>query len=472
MSSSSDPHRFFCIGTNHKTTPIHLREALFISAEQVGVLLPSIQAHFGFEELFLLSTCNRLELYGVQNSLVGLDSAEIFRAYQMLQAHKAAPLTSPEWAPHAYLVCGEDAVAHLLRVVASLDSLVVGETQITAQCKEAVALAVQARTLGPICQRLTQEAFHTHKQVRTRTEIGAHTVSISHAAVQLAQQIFTDIASHPILLLGAGEMIRVAAQYLLQFQPRSLKVSNRSPLRAEQLVEEIGFGSVCPWEEREACLVEADIVLTSTASPEPILDVQGMKRILSRRKGRPLFIVDIAVPRDIDPACSRLSNLYLFDLDDLHRVVESGTEKRHDATREANVIIQLRTQQLLREWRDPSLESVLGLYHSYVKRRLEQEAQKTLRRKLFQQLEVAQTQALQQMLHAASAKITADMARLLVHTENPEEKRYIHAALEQISAEPTPTPSPHLLVADKGILTDLPPSDRVLANRIEPLSIV
>ena len=450
-----NPGRFFCIGTNHKTMPIQLRESLFLSAEKIRDILPSIRSQFGLEELFLLSTCNRLELYGVQNDLAPLETDDIFRAYHSLQVHKPSPLAASVWSPHAYLLRSEEAVAHLLRVMASLDSLVVGETQIAAQCKEAIALATQVGTLGPLCTRLAQEAFHTHKLVRTHTEIGSHTVSISHAAVHLAQQIFTDIAAHPILLLGAGEMIRVAAQYLGQFQPRSLHVLNRSTARAEQLVEEIGFGTVCSWDTLQENLLQADIVLTSTASAAPILDLQMMKRILSQRKGRPLFIVDIAVPRDVDPACSRLSNLYLFDLDDLHRVVETSMEKRIDAMRHADTMIQQRTPQIMQEWRTASLEPALGYYHRYVKQRLQQEAQKTLRRHIFQQLTETQMQALQQMLQAASAKLTADMARLLLHSENTEQTRHLHAVLLEISAEPSTTAVPHLLVADKPNLIDL-----------------
>ncbi len=457
--------RFFCIGVNHKTTPIALREALFLSAEVLRVALPSVKAQFAFEELFLLSTCNRLELYGVQGQQRRQEPTEIFSAYQAFQTHKAASILESAWSPHAYLLQGEAAVGHLLRVVASLDSLVVGETQITAQCKEAVALAAQVGTLGPLCQRVTQEAFHTHKQVRTQTKIGAHTVSISHAAVHLAQRIFTDIATHPILLLGAGEMIRVAAQYLVQFRPTSLRVLNRSLERAQHLVETIGWGTAFPWEELQVHLLHADIVLTSTASPEPILDVAGMKKILNQRKGRPLFIVDIAVPRDVDPACSKLSNLYLFDLDDLHRVVESGAEKRLEATQQAEAMIQFRTQQFMREWEDAALQPALGTYHRYVQHRVQREAERTLRRSVFRSLDQAQLRALQQMLHAIAAKLTADMAGLLLQTENTEQKRHLHAALLEISAEPTPEPPPHLLVAGKPDLTDLGPLP-------EPSSIV
>jgi glutamyl-tRNA reductase len=427
-----------CIGINHKTTPVALREALYVSQEALRIQLPLVKDTYGFSEVLALSTCNRLELYGVRPP--PFHTVSLFEAYASLQNRTLdlEPLQA-----HSYVFLEEEAVAHLFRVVASLDSLVVGETQITGQFKEAVTLAAEVSTLGPVLQWVSQEALHIHKQIRSHTEIGAHTLSISHAAVQLAQRVFKDLSTHPILLLGAGEMIRIAAQYLLRFRPCALRVANRNLPRAEGLVSELGFGSAHPWEQLPALLAEADIVITSTAAPEPILGLELLQQILRQRKGRSLFIVDIAVPRDVDPRCGSLPNLYLFDLDDLQQAAQRATEWI-----DAGIMRYQRWRQ------EKQTKPGLGHFHNYLHGLLQRELGRTLQHKAFHSLEPTQRLSLEHMHISVANKLTGDLARILTGTEDSLFRTHIQELLFQLPA--TEGHALHLSVAKEAELVDLP----------------
>jgi glutamyl-tRNA reductase len=321
------------IGLNHKTAPVELRERLSGFLNQKGSAHSSLKGQFGLKETLFLTTCNRVEIL--------FTSEEPEQSIQELKTYWAGGVfqTSPEPFPGIYIYRAEAAIRHLFRVAASLDSLVIGEPQILGQMKEAYRQAVDHQTTGVILNRLLHKTFSVAKRIRTETGIASHAVSISFAAVELGKKIFQDLAGKKVLLIGAGEMAELAAEHLLNNRVQKIFVANRTLERAMELAKR-WHGRAISLEEIPSALVETDIVISSTGSPETILHYPQVKTIMKQRRQRPLFFIDIAVPRDIDPKINEIDNVYLYDIDDLQGIVTQNIAERKQEALQAERIIQ------------------------------------------------------------------------------------------------------------------------------------
>jgi glutamyl-tRNA reductase len=309
------------IGINHSTAPVELRECIAFSKDDAAAALESLAQHPAINEVMLFSTCNRVELLLVTDQMhVATASAKMFIA-----DFNRIPLAQFENA--LYVHEADEAVRHVFRVAASLDSMMVGEPQILGQVKDAYRLAVQKETAGVILNRLLHRAFFVAKRVRTETGIGDRAVSISYAAIELGKKIFGTLDRKKVLLIGAGEMAELAVEHLIRNRVGDILVANRTFERAVELAK--GFnGKAVHFDEIPACLELVDVIISSTGSPDLIVTRDQVKGVIRTRKNRPLFFIDIAVPRDIDPEINRLSNSYVYDIDDLKGVIEDNIEDR------------------------------------------------------------------------------------------------------------------------------------------------
>ena len=321
------------IGVNHKSAPVELRERLSGFLTLNGPAHASLKGQFGLKEALFLNTCNRVEiLFTSDLPDQTIEDMKAFWSNGIVQA-PGVPL------PGFYIYRNEEAVCHLFRVAASLDSMVIGEPQILGQIKEAYRQAVDHRTTGVILNRLLHKAFSVAKRIRTETGIASHAVSVSFAAVELGKKIFQDLAGKKVLLIGAGEMAELAAEHLLNNKVQQIMVANRTLERALEMAKR-WHGRALSLEEISTALMEADIVISSTGAPETILFYPEVKAIMKQRRQRPLFFIDIAVPRDIDPKINEIDNVYLYDIDDLQGIVAQNIAERKQEALQAERIIQ------------------------------------------------------------------------------------------------------------------------------------
>jgi len=329
------------LGLNHKTAPLEVREQVVFPAERLDEALAVLSARPGVREAAVLSTCNRTEIYAV----LAPEAAPGILQRWLEGEHRLAP----EWlSPYLYVHSGRMAVAHLLSVAAGLDSLVLGEPQILGQAKLAYHSANRNGLLGRTLERLFQHAFAVAKQVRTDTDIGAHPVSVAFAAVTLARQIFGDMDRRTALLIGAGETVELTARHLREQGLRHLLVANRSLERARRVAEEYD-GEALELGDIPRRLAETDIVVASTGSTLPILGKGSVERALRQRKHRPMFMVDVAVPRDIEPEVGELADVYLYTIDDLRGVIDDSLRSREAAARQAETIVETQTERFM-DW--------------------------------------------------------------------------------------------------------------------------
>ena len=331
---------FVVVGLSHRTAPVEVRERLAVSPEDMQQELRELSAASGFEEALLISTCNRVELYAT--------SANPVQATQNARETLSSRLEGVAEDDVLYQERGIDVVRHVFRVAASLDSLVVGEPQILGQVKEAYDAASEAGTMGTLLGRCFTQAFATAKRVRNETGIAEGTVSVSSIACELAKKIFGDLDGRRTLLLGAGEMGEAAARSLRQTGTK-LHVCNRSEERAQALASACD-GRAVPYERLTTELAEADVVVASTASPNFILTPKLMKGVVRTRRHRPLFIIDIAVPRDVDPRVGNMDNVFVYDVDDLQQVAEENLAVRAREAAQAESIIEQEVESFI-AWR-------------------------------------------------------------------------------------------------------------------------
>ncbi len=320
----------FAFGINHNTAPVDIRERVAFGPEAIGGALRELVSTRSVREAAILSTCNRTELYCSLEGEDGTPAVEWFRGYHRLR--------DQDIAPYLYSHSARSAVSHIIRVAAGLDSMVLGEPQILGQVKDAYRKAQAAGTMGKFLGRLFQHTFTVAKQVRTDTAIGSSPVSVAFAAVRLAQQIFDDLSRQTVLLIGAGETIELAARHLQQQGIGRMVVANRTVERALQVAEEFQAYGIS-LAEIPAHLAEADIVITSTASPLPILGKGSVEKALRSRRHKPVLMVDIAVPRDIEPEVGDLDDVYLYTVDDLQEVIDANRRFREEAAAQAEEII-------------------------------------------------------------------------------------------------------------------------------------
>ena len=324
--------RIVLMGLNHKTAPVEIRERFnIVCLDSKGPLSDLAQLR-SLRESFYLSTCNRMEVLLTTPRLdEGISAVVGFLAEIYGQTGAALK-------PYLYIYIDQDAVKHLFRVACSLDSMVVGEPQILGQIKDAYRQATEAKASGVVLNRLLHKSFSVAKRVRTETRIGSSAVSISYAAVELAKKIFGELQGKIALLIGAGEMAELAAEHLISNGVERIVVANRTLERALALARRFN-GSTVPWEELVEELRKTDIIISSTGSPEPILNAGQVRKRMRARRNRPLFFIDIAVPRDIDPDVNRIDNVYLYNIDDLQGIVEINRGERiKEAARAEHII--------------------------------------------------------------------------------------------------------------------------------------
>eukprot|EP01030_Chromulinospumella_sphaerica_P014899 gene14899-14696_t len=353
--------QLLAVGLNHHTAPVALRERLAFAPDQLGPAVRSARAWFerldqrGSDEAAILSTCNRTELYAASHAPDPLDAGAQFLA----DFHK---VNYSELRPHLYMLPQHDAVRHTFRVASGLDSMVLGETQILGQIKDAIRTADEAGGLGTYLHQLFQRSFSVAKEVRSTTEIGAHSVSMAAAAVRLSQRIFDKISEQNVLFIGAGEMIELCATHFAAQNPRSITVANRTLERGEQLAHRYG-GQAIRLAELQDKLHLYDIVISCTASSLPLIGLGMVERAIKARRHKPIFMVDLAVPRDIEPEVGRLNDAFLYTVDDLGKVVQTGLENRQAAVAQAEAIIETRVQSFMHWIDDRAVVPVIQSLH-------------------------------------------------------------------------------------------------------------
>jgi glutamyl-tRNA reductase len=343
------------VGLNHNTAPLSLREKVAFPADRIGQAVASARTWFGrsavygdSEEAAILSTCNRTELYAAtKEQSGGVDAAVDATAHFLAEYHK---LPYGDLRPYLYALPQDSAVRHAFRVASGLDSMVLGEPQILGQMKDAVRQADAAGGLGTYLHQMFQRTFAVAKEVRSTTEIGAHSVSMAAAAVRLSQRIFDTISEQNVLFIGAGEMIELCATHFSAQKPKTLTIANRTLERGEMLAHRFN-GTAIRLADLPEQLPKFDIVISCTASSLPIIGLGLVERAIKTRRHKPMFMVDLAVPRDIESEVGRMNDVFLYTVDDLGAAVQTGMENRQAAVAQAEAIIETRVQSFM-HWVD------------------------------------------------------------------------------------------------------------------------
>ena len=377
-------------GLNHRTAPVEVRERFAFDASSLPIALQSLKNSNGVHESLILSTCNRVEIVVVTDDNPNAsNSVEGF-------LHLAKPA-------HLYHFEDRDAIRHLFRVASSLDSMVVGEPQILGQLKEAWSLAKEQGVLGQYLDTVLTKAFNVAKRVRTETTIGESAVSVSFAAVELAREIFGGLQGRGVLLIGAGKMSELAARHLHRSGANRIFVTNRTRARAEEMAA-LFNGTVVEYENFQSAMsAEIDIVIASSAAPHFILDEAQMRNIRAKRKGRPIFLIDIAVPRNIEPEVNNLENVFLYDIDDLGKVVEQNRKGREAEAEAAEIIIAEEVDKLVARLKAREAVPVIVALQNHLESIRQSELQR-LRAKLGQ-LSPQQEDAIEALTKSLMAKV-------------------------------------------------------------------
>jgi glutamyl-tRNA reductase len=353
----------YLVGLSHKSAPIDVRERVALTGDALKAALAELKRTEGVAEALVVSTCNRVEVF--------------VHATAEEPARRFFTSRSAEAADHLYAKRGVDAIRHLFRVSSSLDSMVVGEQQILGQVKEAYGLASAASAAGAYLSRLCNRAFATAKRVRTETEIGRGATSMSQVAVELVEKIFGDLRGRSILLVGAGKMGALSAKALQVLGADRILVTNRSPERGQALATQVG-GTFRSWDELTRLLVEADVVIVSTGAPTFVLTRDMLHAAMKARRHRSICLIDLAVPRNVDPACAELGDVYAYDVDDLERVVASTQEARKGEALRAEAIVEAEVMAFARECDARAALPVLAELRRHAEKIARAEAERTL----------------------------------------------------------------------------------------------
>jgi len=427
------------IGLNHRSAPVEVRERFWIGESRRYEALHQLAAH-PIEEVVGLATCNRTEFI--------LWAGDVEAAATAVEGFlkRECALTSSEWQDF-YRLEGDEALVHIFRVAASLDSMVVGEPEITGQVKAAWAEAQKAGTCGRFLDAVFQKALNVAKRVRNETPIGSLAVSVPYAAVQLARQIFGRLEGRKVLILGTGKMGELSARYLLSSGATAVWVTNRTYENALSLAEKLG-GRAIRFEERWSHLADADIVIGSTGCPHAILTREDAERIHRHRQGRPVFFIDIAVPRDIDPTVREVPGVFLYDIDDLERVVSHNLSERQAAAAEAERIVVGEAQTFRRKL---AAERVVPVIVA-VRERLEEIRRQELERYRgeFGPLSPAEEQALEGLTSQLVQRIASQLARELKQIPEKPDQEQLTAAVRRLFGlhSRIPEPSPPVLASE------------------------
>ncbi len=407
------------IGLNHKTAPIEIRERLAFKESEMEKALSQVHALPSLKENLILSTCNRVEIYAISGDV----EKSIEDLKDFLSRFHNLPLNDFE--KSLYLLIGEEAVRHIFRVASSLDSMVVGEPQILGQIKAAYTLSTESKTSGLILHRLLHRAFSVAKRVRTETRIGDSAVSVSSVAVELAERIFGSLERRTVLLIGAGEMIELAARHLMAGGVERILVTNRTYDRAFSLAQEF-HGEAIPFDNISQGLRKADIVISATDASQYLIDREQMLKVMKERKQRPIFFIDIADPRDIAPEVGDLENAYLYNIDDLQKVAHENIKDREKEAQRAEAIVQDEVVKFVRWYQSleitPTIIALRGKCEEIRKRELEKMLS------LHPHLSEKERQSIEAMTSAIINKILHDpLSRLKQKDEEAMSDIYVDA---------------------------------------------
>lgn len=389
--------RLALLGLNHKTAPLELREGMALTTGEIPGMLQALAAHPAVAEVMWLSTCNRVEIYVVPTGeTTPLDAVEAL----VLEAQKLDPAT---FQAHGYRADGRAAAAHFLRVAASLDSMVVGEPQILGQVKAAAEIARRAATMGPILNRVVQLTVQAAKRTRTETGIGKMRVSVGSVAVDLARRIFGHLDDCRVLIVGAGKMGEITGKAISRAGAPRVYVTNRSADRARALADKHGW-SARGFDELEDLLGRVDVVLTSTGAARPIIGERLIRRVIRARKYRPLFIVDIAVPRDVEPSVGDLDTVYLYNVDDLVAISDTNQETRQTEVLAAERLLESALADIQSWYESLSVQPTLVALREHADGVAMGELQRSFAKKL-KHLSPADQTLVEQAMKTALAKV-------------------------------------------------------------------
>jgi glutamyl-tRNA reductase len=404
--------KFSVTGLNHRTAPVEVREKLAFDERSLAEAFRELKSGAAVEEALILSTCNRVEV------AVTTDDDSDPQAQVLLFLAKSRQVEAQSLAPHLYHHEGRDAVRHLFRVAASLDSMVVGEPQILGQMKTAYALAKAHGAVGGFLDSVLTRAFSVAKRVRSETEIGQSAVSVSYVAVELAREIFGSLAGRKVLIIGAGKMSELAARYLHRSGADQIFVTNRTHDRAVEMAE-VFHGSVVEYNRFLWKLPEIDIVITSSGAPHYILYKEEMKQVIEARRNRPMFLIDIAVPRNIEPSVNNLDNVFLYDIDDLQRVVDQNRQGRLLHAEQAEQIISEEVDRMLARLKAREVAPTIVRLQEQLEQLRQAEVERL--RSRFGELTAQQEEALEALTRGIMAKIAhAPIAELRKHASEPD----------------------------------------------------
>ena len=406
--------QLFAFGINHKTAPLAVREQVAFNVEVMELALRDLVGHGAAKEATILSTCNRTEIY--------CSTAEPVQAINWLAGYHK--LSASKIEPYIYTMPQDAAVKHAFRVASGLDSMVLGEPQILGQMKQAVRYAEQAGTMGFLLHKLFQRTFSVAKDVRTQTEIGANLTSMAAAAVKLAERIFPSIADQRVLFIGAGEMIELNAVHFAAKSPKHITVANRTLERAQVLARRFN-GTAITLQELPEQLAQHDIIVTSTASQLPILGKGMIERALKMRKHKPLFIVDLAVPRDVEAEVAELNDVFLYSVDDLAEAVKDGLDARQGAVKEAEVIITAGVSEFMHWMESREVVPTIRALRDVTERQRRHEMEKALRH-------LAKGEPVEKVLESLSMALTNKFLHAPTHALNQAQANERDALLESI----------------------------------------
>ncbi len=404
--------KFSITGLNHKTAPVEVRERLAFDERSLAEAFRDLKSHEAVYEALILSTCNRVEV------AVTTDDEADSKAQVIAFLARSRQVEPRSLSPHLYHHEGREAVRHLFRVAASLDSMVVGEPQILGQMKTAYALAKAHGGVGGFLDSVLTRAFSVAKRVRAETEIGQSAVSVSYVAVELAREIFGSLAGKKVLIVGAGKMSELAARYLHRSGADQIFVTNRTHDRAVEMAE-LFRGSVVDYNRFVAKLPEIDIVITSSGAPHYILHKEEMKRVIEVRRNRPMFLIDIAVPRNIEPSVNGLDNVFLYDMDDLQKVVDQNRQGRLQHADQAEQIISEEVDRMLARLKAREAAPTIVRLQEQLEQLRQSELERL--RSRFGELTPQQEEALEALTRGIMAKIAhAPIAELRKRAGEPE----------------------------------------------------
>jgi len=401
------------VGTSHKTAPVEVRERLAFAEPRLADALRELVDREIINEGLIVSTCNRVELIAATPNGARQPEDAVSRLYDFLKRFHGCDHSL--LSKHCYHLADQAAIKHVFRVTSSLDSMVVGEPQITGQIKEAFQRAQEAAAVGHELTRLMSRAFAVAKRVRNETGIGSSAVSISFVAVELARKVFEELKGSAVMLLGAGEMAELAAKHLLNYGANRLMIVNRTFENAVALAREMS-GEPVHFEEFEKRLPEAEILICSTGAPNYLIHPDHVRRALERRRNQPMMLIDISVPRNIDPAIGRLDNVFLFDVDDLESIAENNRAERNREAMRAEEIIEAETEHFLNALAEGDLNAVIGAFRQHISEMAFSELERS--RKRLGDLSEDQEQALRVMINAIVNKFTHPVIKQLRNSED------------------------------------------------------